>query len=543
MTQPWEERAAKKRAELYEKIPLEWRLPSEYLTGSMDSDDNVLDVPSRCGLLSSEELEITEKYNAITLAKAVQSGSLKAKSVATAFCKRAAIAQQLTSCLTETFFNDAIERGEWLDQIYQQTGKPVGPLHGVPVSLKECFNVKNHPSCVGMVSFLDRPVAEENSFLVDILLDLGAILYCKTNIPVTMMSADSENNVFGRVLNPHRLSLGAGGSSGGEGALIALRGSVLGVGTDIAGSVRIPALCNGTYGFKPTTHRIPTGKQASGGGRKGSPCFSAIAGPLANTFEDLVAFTEAVLNSKPWNRDPTCIGYPWRAEVANAAPVRKRIGYFIEDPELPLQPPVLRALENAAKTLTAGGFELVPLSNTPSLMTGFKIANDYFSLDNSKMPLQHILASGEPIIRSLLRTMDIMKAKPTDYTLDDLWDINVAAQEYKAAWHKQWVENDVDVVLCAGAQTTAVPHDTFGLPHYTTVWSLLEYAAVIIPTGKADKAVDVDELARSDKVRTYKAEEVHGAPMAIQLVARNYHDEELIALARAVDQCLKENGS
>ena len=71
------------------------------------------------------------------------------------------------------------------------------------------------------------------------------------------MTADSDNNVFGRMLNYNRLTLTAGGSSGGEGALVAMRGSILGVETDIAGSVRIPALCYGTYGFKTSTDRIP----------------------------------------------------------------------------------------------------------------------------------------------------------------------------------------------------------------------------------------------------------------------------------------------
>lgn len=96
------------------------------------------------------------------------------------------------------------------------------------------------------------------------------------------MTADSENNVFGRTLvslpassdvqaqllsvllqNPYKLSLTAGGSSGGEGALVGMRGSLIGVGTDIGGSIRIPALCCGTFGFKPTTDRIPMGGQAN----------------------------------------------------------------------------------------------------------------------------------------------------------------------------------------------------------------------------------------------------------------------------------------
>lgn len=256
---PWKRKAAVKREAEASKIPLEWRLAPEYLTGHEKSDINVMDVPAKCGLLSSAELEITERYSAVSLAKAVQSGAVSAAAVAQAFCKRAAIAQQLTNCLTETFFEDAMKRGQYLDDYLKEHGRPVGPLHGVPVSLKDMINYRGVASTLGLISYLDRPVAEQNAPLTDILLELGAILYCKTNIPQTMMSADSDNNVFGKVLNPHRLSLGAGGSSGGEGALIALRGSILGVGTDIGGSIRIPALCCGTYGFKPSVARIPYG--------------------------------------------------------------------------------------------------------------------------------------------------------------------------------------------------------------------------------------------------------------------------------------------
>lgn len=237
---------ADNKAAQYAKIPKEWRLASEFLTGDETSTVGVLDVPAKCGILTPAELDITEKYTAVSLAKAVQSGSLKASNVATAFCKRAAIAQQLLSCLTETMFDDAIKRGEYLDKYLAKHGKPVGPLHGVPISLKDHFNYVGVASTAGYVSFLDHPLPEKNSPLVEVLLSLGAILYCKTNIPLTMMTADSQTNLFGRVLNPHKLSLTAGGSSGGEGALIAFRGSILGVGTDIGGSIRIPSICCGT---------------------------------------------------------------------------------------------------------------------------------------------------------------------------------------------------------------------------------------------------------------------------------------------------------
>ena len=83
------------------------------------------------------------------------------------------------------------------------------------------------------------------------LLDLGSVLYRKTKVPQLIIPADSDNNVFDRTLNPRSPTLTAGGSTGGEGALIALRWSILGVGTDIGGSIRVPALCNGTFSEPP----------------------------------------------------------------------------------------------------------------------------------------------------------------------------------------------------------------------------------------------------------------------------------------------------
>ena len=145
----------------------------------------------------------------------------------------------------------------------------MGPLHGLPISIKDSFCVKGLQSTVGYVEFLKHEPSKTNSALVELLLALGAVLYVKTNIPQTMMvslravhsprifkianklqTGDSDNNIFGRTLNPHNTSLTAGGSSGGEGALTAFRGSILGVGTDIAGSIRIPALCCGVCARK-----------------------------------------------------------------------------------------------------------------------------------------------------------------------------------------------------------------------------------------------------------------------------------------------------
>jgi amidase len=125
----------------------------------------------------------------------------------------------------------------------------MGPFHGLLISLKGSFSVKGYQAITGFVSFAAHPPATNNSAVVEILLKAVAVCYVKTNVPQTMMCSDTVNNVFGRPLNPNKLSLTAGSSTGGEVALLKMRGSVLGIGTDMAGSVRIPALCNGVFGL------------------------------------------------------------------------------------------------------------------------------------------------------------------------------------------------------------------------------------------------------------------------------------------------------
>lgn len=99
-----------------------------------------------------------------------------------------------TSCLTEHFFDRALERAQYLDDYLKREKRVIGPLHGLPISLKDSFCIKGIQSTVGYVAFLENPPAETNSALVDLLLDLGAVLYVKTNIPQTMMvSAPSES--------------------------------------------------------------------------------------------------------------------------------------------------------------------------------------------------------------------------------------------------------------------------------------------------------------------------------------------------------------
>ena len=139
------------------------------------------------------------------------------------------------NCLSETLFPEALDTARRLDEHMKQTGKPMGPFHGLPISLKDNFQIRGKPSAVGFVSWVNDP-ATKNSVLVDLLTASGAILYVKTAVPVAMMVAETITHIHGRTYNPLNRKLTSGGSSGGESALIAFGGSVLGVGTDIGES-------------------------------------------------------------------------------------------------------------------------------------------------------------------------------------------------------------------------------------------------------------------------------------------------------------------
>jgi amidase len=118
------------------------------------------------------------------------------------------------------------------DEHLAETGKPIGPLHGLPISLKDNINIKSLDSTVGMATHVGVP-AKSDATLVEMLEEAGAVFYVKTNVPTAMMIAESVNNLFGRTLNPRNRQTTSGGSSGGESALIVMKGSPIGVGSDI----------------------------------------------------------------------------------------------------------------------------------------------------------------------------------------------------------------------------------------------------------------------------------------------------------------------
>lgn len=273
--------------------------------------------------------------------------------------KKKLISLSQTNCITEVLFNEGLERARYLDEFLERTGSVVGPLHGLPLSLKDNFITPPHPSSIGMAVHANIPT-ETDSVLVSMLRDLGAVLYVKTNIPTAMMMGETTNRIWGETRNPIHKGLTPGGSSGGEGALLAMKASPLGVGTDIAGSIRIPSAFCQLYGLKPSFGRFSTlgGKPSIAG----QDFIYAVCGPMSASLGAVKLFCESVLSetAAPWNLDPKIIPMPWRKDVIQPKGRKLRFGVLgSSDGIITCHPPIERALATVTNALKTAGHDVV----------------------------------------------------------------------------------------------------------------------------------------------------------------------------------------
>ncbi|KAK7961842.1 amidase [Apiospora aurea] len=439
----------------------------------------LVDIPTTCGVLNDVECEITSKYDATDLLAKLRLGDFSAEKVTVAFCKRAAIAQQLVNCLTEIFFDEAIDRARQLDAKRRETpSDPLPPLWGLPISLKDSFAYKGQDTSTGLACYVDEP-AKEHSSLATLLLDLGAVLYCKTNLLQSIMTGDSDNNVFGRTMNPRNTHLTAGGSTGGEGALIALRGSLLGVGTDIGGSNRVPSVCNGLYGLRPSVGVVP-----HGGVRDltvpGTVGVMSSAGPPSHI--------------GTWKYDSTVISLPW-SNLSPAKEQRRRIGLVENDGLYTPTPPVRRGLKKAADLLgIRDDIELVPVT-LPGVGQIYEDLLSYYTLSGSDNYFEQFGRTGEPLVPSLQALEPLLLQPGT--TLKGFFHLNVRRAEAAKTYLSLFRDNDLDAVLMPPAPHTAVPLDKWSAITYTGLWNYLDYPAIVIPVDHVREEDAADDVSNA----------------------------------------------
>ena len=560
MVADWESRAKAKREAILNSIPEKWRLQK------IPTSDEQKDVTGKYiqQFLDDKEIKITET-DAVGIAEKVAAREWSAADVTEAFCHRASLAHQLVNCLHETFFDAALADAKKLDEYHAKNKKTIGPLHGVPVSLKDQFHVKDVETTIGYVGWIgtfegkadDSRKGTYESEMVRELRALGAVLYCKTSVPYTLMSAETVNNIIGYTWNPKNRYLSSGGSSGGEGALIGLKGSPGGFGTDIGGSIRIPAAFCGLYGIRPTAGRMPYEGMANS--MDGQNSILSVVGPLATTARGVRLLMKSILSQQPWLHDPLVIDMPWRDaqeqaihDIVKSSSNKAQLSFAVmkSDGIVNPQPPVARAVNMVVEALSKAGHKIIDW-NPPSHQKLLEMCFKTWIYDGGKDVHEAFALSGEAISPQV--KMSYGEKPGQQFTAAQIAANNVEKRRFQKEYMEYWnstasetgTSRPVDGVISPVAPYPAARPELYRYVGYSVWVNGLDYTSVVLPVTISDKSVDKYEEGYKpindqdkDVVDAYDAELYDGAHVGVQIVGRRFTEEKTLAIAEYVGQLL-----
>ena len=395
-------------------------------------------------------------------------------------------------------------------------GEEVGPLHGVPLSIKSAIDVAGH-RCEAGSRLREGYIAAVDAPLVARLRAAGAVILGVTSTPELLMAWETDNLLYGRTSNPWDLTRTAGGSSGGEAAAIAAGLSAAGVGSDGGGSIRVPAHFCGICGLKPTPGRIPsTGHYPKAGGPF---ALIGVVGPMARTVEDVRILFEVMAG---WDDvDPCAAPVEVREldeKTVNAVP----IGFFEDDERTPVTEETRSAVEHAAVTLMDYGFRVEPFR--PEGLEKARVLWWEFFGRAGRMILEPMLRGHQSEVSPLLREfMEWSHAAETHTgeTLLAAWLARDALREKILVQMRRY-----PVLICPVAAIPAFHHgerewqvDGKAVQYldawsYCEWWNLLGFPAVVIPMGYSEQ----------------------GLPIGVQIVGRPWEEEVVLAVAARLER-------
>ncbi|XP_058698432.1 vitamin D3 hydroxylase-associated protein [Poecile atricapillus] len=506
------------------------------------------------GTQTSQILSLTM----VELAEKLKEGSLSPESVLYSYMDKALEVNQEVNCVTD-FIHGCEDQ---LQKLKKQKEK--GLLYGIPISIKDHINCKGHISSAGMVKFLGQ-VKEEDSVIVQVLKHQGGIPFVKTNIPQTMINYDCSNLIFGQTLNPLNLQKSPGGSSGGEGALIAGGGSILGIGSDVAGSIRLPSSFCGLCGLKPTSNRIS--KQGVVSPLIGMQSVSAMLGPMARDVDSLALCMKALLCQEMFQLDPTVPPIPFDEQVyTSTKPLR--VGYYEGDGYFQPSPSMKRAVQHTRKLLQDAGHTLVPfvppkidyvvdeLFTRGIFSDGAAHLVDCFKGDivdpnlKSQYNTYRIPALVKRILAIILKPVYPRIARDLSAlcgvgSAKNLWDQHGAVAAYRTEFIARWRELGLDVILCpmlGPAFNHGYAGKLFAATSYTNLYNVLNFPAGVVPVSTVTRA-DEEELKHyqghyGDPWDQRLKEAVAGAvglPVAVQCVALPWQEELCLRFMKEVE--------
>jgi Asp-tRNA(Asn)/Glu-tRNA(Gln) amidotransferase A subunit family amidase len=392
----------------------------------------------------------------------------------------------------------------------------LGPLHGVPVSIKSSIEVAGLRWEAG-TKLRTGYIAAQDAPLVSRLRRAGAIILGTTNCAELLMAWETDNLIYGRTNNPWDLSRTPGGSSGGEAAAIASGCSAGGVGSDGGGSIRVPAHFSGICGLKPTPGRIP----ATGHFPKsvGPSALIGVVGPMARTVADLETLFEVMQGAD--DGDPSAAPVPVRWPGKDGLK-KIRIGYFEDDGRTPVTPETRAAVRAAAEALRCAGFQVQPF-RPEGLELARQLWWKFFGIAGG-MLLGPLTKGHEADLSPILKEFSSWVAAEPSHTgqsLLDAWIRRVEVREQIFVQMREW-----PVLLCPVASIPAFKHGERSWKvdgqtvQYLDAWSYTEWfnllgmPAAVVPVGKSSR----------------------GLPIGVQLITHPWEEELALAVAGAIEE-------
>ena len=510
-------------------------------------------------LLTEERVSIVNK-TAPELVALMTQGTLDPVDVLQAFQAKALIVDEKINAVCE-YITEAVQ---WASELRKIPLDQRGPLYGLPVSVKECFFIEGYDSTIGLAGLIGQPLPKDSRF-VNYIKKAHGIPFCITNVPQTMFSFRCSNPIFGESCNPHDLTRTPGGSSGGEAALLAAGGSPFGLGSDIGGSIRIPATFCGIYGLKPSTGRLyHEGRRNNDGtGLKAlRPCINSTAGFMTPNMESLTFGMKIILGSlervrEMGQEDWRVIPLPWQEDLFE--PTRKlRVGWYDDDGFFPAMPGCKRAVHEVVERLKEAGHSVTEwkgIDHTEFFRTFSEIILSDLGYHSLKQWKGEILDKCIEVnalnykcpekMRWLLSAITRLFSKKTKMLVEahptlsrDLWVTNAKRDSLIDAMMAEWNRHDFDIVICPGFPFPAPPHKypTRILPasSYTGVYNVTGQPVGCLPVTRETQS-DQDNMAHypvsadlTHQLAFNATKGAVGCPLGIQVVGRHYQEEMVL---------------
>jgi fatty acid amide hydrolase len=493
------------------------------------------------------------------LSRHISKGELSSVEVTIAFLDRLTHVQPVLRPMTRIFASEARAMAEAADE-RRRRGARLSPLDGVPMTLKESISTEGTEVTLGLPRRKGQ-LAAKDAVVAHLLREAGAVFLGKTNLSQAMLFHESRNPLFGTTANPWDITRTPGGSSGGEACAIASYGSPGGFGTDIGGSIRVPAHFTGTVGLKPTVDRISN--LGLGSAIPGQEIVRGQIGPMARHTRDLELLLDVVSPRRCAIYDPRVAALPI-GDPAAIEPRTLRVGYFLDDHIVRASRACRRAVELSVRALEDAGCAVVPFDppNTEEILFTYLGA---LSADGARTLAASLDEDDiDPALTLLLRLVRLPRGARKAAALSlavvgervagrmlevigeksvaEVWALTRRARELQAEVFTTWRHLRLDAVLCPPHATPALPH---GASRDFTVggalsmrYNLLDFPAGVVPITKVQHDEETP-LERPRQRHERRAATVDagskGLPVGVQVVALPRREDVVLRLMQLIE--------